>query len=488
MRCPRSAEGDAVQRLLGLGVEAGRGVRGAGGRRRPLLELRVVARRDGEPGLARKSCEQRLCERRPLDRIGAGGDLVEQDERAVSCALEDRNEVPDVAGERREAHGDRLLVADIGEDGVEDGERDLVGGRSEPALVQQGGQAERLQRDGLAAGVRARDHERPEIAEREVDRHRHGRVEQRVARSVEDDLVTYRHERAPPGARERPAGNGEVDPSDGLDERDEPLGARAHGGRELAQDSCHLVALGALRFAKPVRVLDDGERLHEERLARAGAVVDDAGDAPARRRPEREHGPPRARGDEVVLQVLAQIAGLARGAGAAPSAAHVPRAARRRRRRSAGEAPSRRSEPSSSTARSIASASDRSPGSISIATAARPGASANASSASRAATPCSTVDAIARSAAVSSVLPRSASAAAGRTSRTRPSSGSAEWSRSVTASDVRRCRTATSSGSPDGARASASACPGSLEATAARRSRIAGSSSSSRARASIPAV
>ena len=128
-----------------------------------------------------------------------------------------------------------------------------------------------------------------------------------MPRAEQDDLVTYRYPGAPPRAREGPARDGEVDRPDGLDERGEPLGARAHGGRELAQDPRDLVALGALRLAEPVRVLDDGERLDEERLARAGAVVDDAGHAPARRRPEREHGPPRARGDEVVLQVLAQV-------------------------------------------------------------------------------------------------------------------------------------------------------------------------------------
>ena len=128
-----------------------------------------------------------------------------------------------------------------------------------------------------------------------------------MPRAAKDDLVTYRYLCAPPRPREGSARDGEVDLPDGLDERGKPLGAGAHGGRELAQDPRDLVALGALRLTEPVRVLDDGERLDEERLARAGAVVDDAGYAPARRRAQREHGPPRARRDEVVLQVLAQV-------------------------------------------------------------------------------------------------------------------------------------------------------------------------------------
>ena len=172
--------------------------------------------------------------------------------------------------------------------------------------MQERREAERLQRDGLAAGVRARDDDRPQLAELEIDRHRCGRVEERVPRAEKDDLVADRHLCAPPRPRESPARDGEVDRPDGLDERDEPPLAGADRGRQLAQDPRDLVALGALRLTEPVRVLDDGERLDEERLARAGAVVDDAGHAPARGRPDREHGPPRARRDEVVLQVLAQ--------------------------------------------------------------------------------------------------------------------------------------------------------------------------------------
>ena len=57
---------------------------------------------------------------------------------------------------------------------------------------------------------------------------------------------------------------------------------------------------------KPVRVVDGGEGLDEERLPRARGVVDDAGHATAGRRPQRQHGPAAALGDEVVLQVLRQ--------------------------------------------------------------------------------------------------------------------------------------------------------------------------------------
>ena len=142
-----------------------------------------MARRDREPCLAGEAREQRASERGALDRVGPAGDLVEQDERAVGGRVEDRDEVPDVAGERREAHGDRLLVADVAQDLVEHGQCGFVGRWAQPALVQYGSEPERLQRDRLAAGVRAADHDRTEVAGLEVDRHCGGGVEQRVPRS-----------------------------------------------------------------------------------------------------------------------------------------------------------------------------------------------------------------------------------------------------------------------------------------------------------------
>ena len=87
---------------------------------RPLLQLGVVTRRDGETGLRREPGEQRLRESRALDGVGPGRDLVEQDERAVGGRLEDLQQVAHVGGEGREAHLDRLLVADVHEHLVED--------------------------------------------------------------------------------------------------------------------------------------------------------------------------------------------------------------------------------------------------------------------------------------------------------------------------------------------------------------------------------
>ena len=82
----RPAERDAVERRVRVGVEAGAGVRDAVGRARPLLQLRVVGRHERQPRLLGEPREQRLRERRALDRIGAGGELVEQHERPLAAA------------------------------------------------------------------------------------------------------------------------------------------------------------------------------------------------------------------------------------------------------------------------------------------------------------------------------------------------------------------------------------------------------------------
>ena len=93
-----------------------------------------------------------------------------------------------------------------------------------------------------------------------------------------------------------------------LDRGGEERRRLADGGRELPQDPLDLLALRARRLRLAVRELDDVERLDEERLAGVGRVVDDPGHAPAGARLHRQHGPAAAEGDELLLQVLAQLA------------------------------------------------------------------------------------------------------------------------------------------------------------------------------------
>ena len=78
--------------------------------------------------------EQRLGQGRALGRVGAGAELVEQDQRARPGRLDDPDDRAQVAREGRQRLGDRLLVADVGEDVAEDrqpaaGARPARGGR-----------------------------------------------------------------------------------------------------------------------------------------------------------------------------------------------------------------------------------------------------------------------------------------------------------------------------------------------------------------------
>ena len=154
-------------------------------------------------------------------------------------------------GERREAHLDRLPVADVGEHLVEHRQRRRLGRHAQPGLVQQRGEPERLQRDRLAARVRPADHERAQRAEVEVDRHRAspGRAAG-AARRAAAPRPRSRPACAAPAARERRARDREVDRAGRLDERDQVGGARADRRRELAQDPRHLLALGARRLRR----------------------------------------------------------------------------------------------------------------------------------------------------------------------------------------------------------------------------------------------
>ena len=175
-----AAAGQADRQLVRgrqrLEVELHRGVAGPGRRVGVGLELGVVGRRGDDRAGPDEVVEQRLGEGRALGRVRAGAELVEQDEGARPGRLDDRRDAPQVAGERRERLRDRLLVADVGEHVAPDRQAAAGGGRDVQAgLVHEAEQAERPQRDRLAAGVRTRDDERGvAVAEPDVGRDRPG--------------------------------------------------------------------------------------------------------------------------------------------------------------------------------------------------------------------------------------------------------------------------------------------------------------------------
>ena len=74
--------------------------------------------------------------------IGGGAEFIEQDERLRSRGAGDEIDVSDVRGKSGEVLLDRLVVADIGENGVEYGHFGAVGGDWNSGLRHQGEQAD----------------------------------------------------------------------------------------------------------------------------------------------------------------------------------------------------------------------------------------------------------------------------------------------------------------------------------------------------------
>ena len=128
------------------------------------LELRVVGRRGREHASLEQGLEYRHRERRTFIRIGAGADFIEQSEISALCLGERRDHVAKMRRERRERLRDGLLVADVGEDPPDHRKAAAVRGNRETARRHRSEQADRLQGDRLAAGVRTGHDEDAEVA------------------------------------------------------------------------------------------------------------------------------------------------------------------------------------------------------------------------------------------------------------------------------------------------------------------------------------
>src|SRR5579863_5690361 len=91
--------------------------------------------------------------------IGGRAEFVEEHKRVRGGGARNGIDVGDVGGKGGKILLDRLVVADVGENGVEDGEFGAVGGDGKSGLGHQREQADGFQGDGFAAGVGAGDDE-----------------------------------------------------------------------------------------------------------------------------------------------------------------------------------------------------------------------------------------------------------------------------------------------------------------------------------------
>ena len=145
-------------------IEADRRVHHAGRVCGVNFERRVVSGDDGDAADAAEVSGNGHGQGRAFLRIGGRTEFVQQHERVRGRGARNEINIGDVGGEGRKILLDRLIVADVGEHGVEYGKLGAVGGNGEPGLRHQREQAHGLEGDRFAAGVWAGDDELPAFA------------------------------------------------------------------------------------------------------------------------------------------------------------------------------------------------------------------------------------------------------------------------------------------------------------------------------------
>ena len=209
--------------------------------------------------------------------------------------------------ERRQVLLQALVVAHVGEHDVEetDGAPGLARHR-DPGADHQRGEPHRLQRDRLAAGVRAADDDRAlrlehEIArddvrqiERQEEVPRALEVEARLVDDLREDegLVARQLRRRRPDVRDRQRPRGRVDARERV----------GHDGGEPRVDGLLLALHVRLEHLQAIAHGDDGARLDEQRGAAGARRVHDPGEPLVRVAPHRQHPAPLALGHEVILE------------------------------------------------------------------------------------------------------------------------------------------------------------------------------------------
>jgi hypothetical protein len=194
---------------------------------------------------------------------------------------------------------DRLVVADIDEDGVvKRDRRSVLAGNEEPRSIHEHEEPDRLENDRLSPGVRTGDDERlePVLADKIERRDGPSRplvgealLEQRMARAPQDEpavSAVLGHDAAESPREERLRGN-DVEIEEQILIGEERVPPRHHVRGELEENPRRLVPLLLKHRLETVVLVDELERLHEEGGAASARLVNDTPDAarlPARQR------------------------------------------------------------------------------------------------------------------------------------------------------------------------------------------------------------
>ena len=182
-------------------------------------------------------------------------------------------------------------------------------GHVEAGLVHQAEEAERPQRDRLAAGVRA-GHDQRGVAVAEPDVDRDDRAGQARMAGRQQDRLGPLGGLGPTGAhlaRERRLGRPEVELRQRPERLAQGIGVGGHERGQLVEDARDLLGLGDLCLAPGVAQLDRDERLDEQRRAAPRGVVDDALDPRAGLGLDRHDVAAVAQRDDRLLEGVAQL-------------------------------------------------------------------------------------------------------------------------------------------------------------------------------------
>ena len=246
-------------------------------------------------------------QRRALGRVCARAELVKEQQRALVARLQHTHGVGHVRRERGQRLLDALLVADVGHDLVEHGHGAAVGTRDvQAALRHCREQADGLERDGLAAGIRAGDDERVKFAaERHVDRHGGVLRQERMARAVQRELLIRERGRdCIELVGKLCLGKDEVEAHEHVKVARNVLAVRRALGRELGKDALDLGLFARVQLPQLVVRLHGGHRLDEQRRAGGRHIVHEPGHGALVLGLDRHDVALGARGDDRFLQRL----------------------------------------------------------------------------------------------------------------------------------------------------------------------------------------
>ena len=249
---------------------------------------------------------------RAFCRIGAGAELVKQHQILVGNLLHDGDDVGHMGRKGGKGLLNGLLVSNVGEHLVENGQlRPKLPGDLQAGLGHQGKQADGFKRHGFAARIRAGNDQGGKGG---AQLHRTGndlfRVDQRMADTdqADDPVLVQFGGNGPHLPGQLALGKYKIQMGQKNDVLLDHVRLFADGGGQGGEDPFDLFPLLGGPFADLVAELDDRQRLHKQGSARGTLILHDARDIGAEFGADGNHVPAVSDGDDGLLQILGHLA------------------------------------------------------------------------------------------------------------------------------------------------------------------------------------